>query len=345
MNGYNIAIIGQSGVGKSSLINYWFGEEVAKTGSGAPVTEPGFHKHKLEKNSSKYTLYDSFGIEPGPKTIQWINDFKAFIGPKQQSADISEWLHTVIFCISGASSRLQDFELDIIRTLQKKELNPIIALTHYDAKDAKELQKTIHTETGIFSLPIINVDKKNFTQTITRSGIEELEEQAKLHATKNIKNRSKLIVKRKQIDLIKIRYINIYNQFENELESNRNLMGNISEENHKKLAKKYLKLINDCDAEIDKILKDELAKVNHYYRINIAPPIFNSNTKTQKLKSKDTEINLIEFIFSPINYAIDFIISRWGVDKNEILGNFKKFILRKVNNDLELSKFFNSTFQ
>ena len=34
----NILIAGKSGVGKSSLLNYIFGEEVAETGAGKPVT-------------------------------------------------------------------------------------------------------------------------------------------------------------------------------------------------------------------------------------------------------------------------------------------------------------------
>lgn len=43
MNGTNIAIVGKSGIGKSTLLNYLFGKEVAKTGTGEPVTKQGFH--------------------------------------------------------------------------------------------------------------------------------------------------------------------------------------------------------------------------------------------------------------------------------------------------------------
>ena len=37
----NILIAGKSGVGKSSLLNYIFGEEVSPTGAGKPVTATG----------------------------------------------------------------------------------------------------------------------------------------------------------------------------------------------------------------------------------------------------------------------------------------------------------------
>jgi GTPase Era involved in 16S rRNA processing len=35
---YNVAIIGMTSVGKSTLLNYLYGEKVAKTGLGKPVT-------------------------------------------------------------------------------------------------------------------------------------------------------------------------------------------------------------------------------------------------------------------------------------------------------------------
>ena len=41
----NILIAGKSGVGKSSLLNYIFGEEVAETGAGKPVTAEGLHEY------------------------------------------------------------------------------------------------------------------------------------------------------------------------------------------------------------------------------------------------------------------------------------------------------------
>ena len=41
----NILIAGKSGVGKSSLLNYIFGEEVSPTGAGKPVTAEGLHEY------------------------------------------------------------------------------------------------------------------------------------------------------------------------------------------------------------------------------------------------------------------------------------------------------------
>lgn len=54
----NIIIAGKTGVGKSTLINAVFGEDVAKTGEGKPVTK-GIKPHI---NKEKHlTIYDTEG--------------------------------------------------------------------------------------------------------------------------------------------------------------------------------------------------------------------------------------------------------------------------------------------
>ncbi|WP_369714686.1 GTPase [Leptotrichia sp. HSP-536] len=56
----NIIVAGKTGVGKSSLINYIFGEKVAEVGVGAPVTQEIGAYHLKEDNIN---LYDTKGIE------------------------------------------------------------------------------------------------------------------------------------------------------------------------------------------------------------------------------------------------------------------------------------------
>ncbi|MCR9730230.1 GTPase [Vibrio parahaemolyticus] len=57
---FNIILMGATGVGKSSLVNAFFGEDIVKTGVGKPVTQ---HLQKVEVPSKGMTLWDTKGIE------------------------------------------------------------------------------------------------------------------------------------------------------------------------------------------------------------------------------------------------------------------------------------------
>lgn len=56
----NIIVVGKTGVGKSTLINNVFREQLAETGSGEPVT---MHLRRLERDDIPVVLYDTRGLE------------------------------------------------------------------------------------------------------------------------------------------------------------------------------------------------------------------------------------------------------------------------------------------
>lgn len=56
----NVLIVGKSGVGKSTLINSVFRENLADTGIGKPVTK---HLRKITKEGIPIALYDTQGLE------------------------------------------------------------------------------------------------------------------------------------------------------------------------------------------------------------------------------------------------------------------------------------------
>ncbi len=125
----SVLVIGQSGVGKSSLLNYMFGKEVEKTGTGKAVTKEGIfcHPFKYDENFI-INIYDTWGLEPG-KNDEWEKIITDSI-KKQDQKDISEWFNTVIFCISANSDRIQDFELKIIQKLTELKCNVIVVITN-----------------------------------------------------------------------------------------------------------------------------------------------------------------------------------------------------------------------
>ena len=59
----NVLVIGNSGVGKSTLINAVLGEEVARTSYGTKGTTPKLDIYESEK--IPFRLIDTIGFEPG----------------------------------------------------------------------------------------------------------------------------------------------------------------------------------------------------------------------------------------------------------------------------------------
>ena len=131
----NVLIIGKSGVGKSSLLNYIFGRELQKVGVGAPVT-----KMEIKKFTYKYDdhfemhIYDTWGLEPSvQKAEDWKNTIFKEIG-RHDEEKISEWFNTIIFCLNAKSARVEDFEIDIMEELLREKNHVTIALTHCNSK-------------------------------------------------------------------------------------------------------------------------------------------------------------------------------------------------------------------
>ena len=132
----NVLIIGKSGVGKSSLVNYLFGEDLQKVGVGAPVTEKTIQEftYRYDEHFEMH-IYDTWGLEPSAqKADQWKElIFKAIENHDQKS--IREWFNTIIFCLNVKSSRIEDFELDIMEELLREKNHLTIVLTHCRSKD------------------------------------------------------------------------------------------------------------------------------------------------------------------------------------------------------------------
>lgn len=119
---FNLAIVGGTGVGKSSLVNAVFGREHAGVGKGLPVTS-GVH----------YYFDQSLGI--------W--DFEGFeIGSSQSPAEslrahlrtiaqrpANEQIAVVWYCVASTADRLTMPDIEMIRELHNSGLPVILVLT------------------------------------------------------------------------------------------------------------------------------------------------------------------------------------------------------------------------
>lgn len=155
----SVLVIGKSGAGKSSLLNYMFGENVEKTGVGRPVTEKGIYPHEYKhKDNFNINIYDTWGLE-ADKADEWLNLIKSEV-EKHDKQSISEWFNTIIFCFNKHWSRVEDFEAKIIQYLLDGKNNIVVAITNCETEDLEENQGIVHRleeATSITRDRIINI--------------------------------------------------------------------------------------------------------------------------------------------------------------------------------------------
>lgn len=130
----NLMIVGGTGVGKSSLINYIFGKAVAKTGTGEPITR-GLERYSDPK--VPLNIFDTEGYEIADGEISTAN-FRTRILPeirKLRHDALEKQIHLIWYCLSVGNHRITDFDLDNLRLLSEEHKLPIaIVLTQCDTE-------------------------------------------------------------------------------------------------------------------------------------------------------------------------------------------------------------------
>lgn len=122
---FNLAIVGASGVGKSSLVNAVFGRDWAKVGRGLPVTR-GVHFY----SDDSLGIWDVEGFEIGspiPPDQQLRNHLDA-IAAHPGDHQIS----VVWYCVKANDDRLTPADIAMIRELDARGLPVILVLTKVD---------------------------------------------------------------------------------------------------------------------------------------------------------------------------------------------------------------------
>ncbi len=101
----NVLVIGNSGVGKSTLINAVFGEEVAKTGWGTTGTTKELEIYESDK--IPFRIIDSVGFEPSLiKQYKAINAVKKWSKNSAKDGNNNNQINVIWFCVDGTSRKL-----------------------------------------------------------------------------------------------------------------------------------------------------------------------------------------------------------------------------------------------
>lgn len=131
----NILLAGETGAGKSSLIDLFFGKNVAEAGTGRPVTR---HIDVYDSPDVSVCLYDSRGYEPGSEGEKaFLDDVLARAAGS--SLPPEKQIHLVWYCVKATVRRITDGDKKNIRTLLQKKFPVALIFTQSDLVSGEQI--------------------------------------------------------------------------------------------------------------------------------------------------------------------------------------------------------------
>ena len=204
----NILVLGKTGVGKTSLLNYLYGFDLP-VGAGLPKTGKGLHENVITRNGTAYHIFDTWGIE-ADSLPEWRKEVLALVRKRNTSPHISDWFHAVYYCFSANTARIEAAEIDeILVPLLQSGCKVIVALTNAEdgfRKQEKiegmkeylqaELTQRLHRDPKLEIIPVVSIAGETLAgDSISRFGRSEALEAAQYNLTDDIEKRLPAIYK------------------------------------------------------------------------------------------------------------------------------------------------------
>lgn len=182
----NVLVIGNSGVGKSTLINSVLGEDVAKTGYGITGTTDTLEIYESDK--VPFRVIDTIGFEPNFFIEQKaINAVKKWSKESAKEGKEDNQINVIWFCVDGTSRKLFPKAIQSLSraTAMWKSVPIIVVITKsYSAPERKEniemVQSAFATQTKYSKnlkkiIPVVaSIYELNETAYAAPEGITEL---------------------------------------------------------------------------------------------------------------------------------------------------------------------------
>ena len=204
----NILVLGKTGVGKTSLLNYLYGFDLP-VGAGLPKTGKGIHENLITRNGTAYHVFDTWGVE-ADSLPEWRKEVLALVRKRNTSPHINDWFHAVYYCFSASTARIEDAEIDeIIVPLLQSGCKMIVVLTNSEdgfRKQEKiagmkeylreELVKRLHHDPQLEIIPVASVAGETLAgDAISRFGRTEVLDAAQYNLADDIEKRLPAIYK------------------------------------------------------------------------------------------------------------------------------------------------------
>lgn len=122
---FNLAIFGKTGAGKSTLIHAIFGEEVAATGIGEPVTKANhLHVHR----STNLGIFDTVGLEIGKNSNDILAEVREYIEATRHKP-LTAQIHVAWYCVRFGDRRFEDVEAEFVTQLKQLGIPVVLVMT------------------------------------------------------------------------------------------------------------------------------------------------------------------------------------------------------------------------
>lgn len=120
----NILMAGKTGVGKSTLLNAVFGEDMAETGVGKPITKT---LKEYSKEDHFYHIIDTKGFE-----LEYYDQLKNDLIDeikRRKTDDPKEHIHIMWYCVNDAGKRIEEAELEFIKDITDMDIPVVVVFT------------------------------------------------------------------------------------------------------------------------------------------------------------------------------------------------------------------------